>query len=352
MPKTYQILAIETSCDETAAAVLQVAPKSNKLLSNIISSQEKIHAQFGGIVPEVAARLHIEKILPVIDLALQRANTTLEKIDYLAVCYGPGLVSSLMIGVETMKTLAFTLKKPLIKINHLEAHLLSAELESKQSIKFPCVGLIVSGGHTQIIYMPDYLKYKLIGETRDDAAGEAYDKCAKILGLGYPGGPAIDIAAGKAEASNSKFQIKLPRPMINKGFDMSFSGLKTAVLYAWQDMQKTLSKKELENAIPIIAKEFQQAAVEVLVSKTLRAAEKYKAKTVVLGGGVSASKELKQQMAAGIIKQFPKTQFLAPEVRHSGDNAAMIAQAAYYHIKKRNFTEPFSLRSDPNSQLV
>ncbi len=348
MKKQALILAIESSCDETAAAVLQADKKDFKVLASLVSSQVQVHAKYGGVVPEVAARLHIEKILPIITLALKQAKKKMADIDCLAVTGGPGLMSSLMIGTETAKALALALKKPLIRINHIEGHLLSIT----EKLKFPAVGLVVSGGHTQIILVKDYLKYKLIGETRDDAAGEAFDKVAKILGLGYPGGPAIGMAAEKA-AGDKRFDIQLPRPMLDKpGYEMSFSGLKTSVLYKWNELVKILPTKDIDNAKNIMAREFQKAVIDVLVGKTVKAAAEFKAKTIILGGGVSANKLLRSEMLETVKEKLNEVTVLLPEIKMSGDNAAMIAQAAYFHLLKKDFINPLKLKADPGWQLV
>jgi len=349
MKKTIYILGIESSCDETAASILKVEAGNFEILSSVISSQVKVHAKFGGIVPEVAARLHIEKVLPIIESAVAKAGLEMEQVDYLAVCSGPGLVSSLMVGLETAKVLAHAFNKPLVRINHIEGHLLSIS----EKLKFPAIGLVVSGGHTQIILAKDYLKYELLGETRDDAAGEAFDKVSKILDLGYPGGPAISKIAETSNSSDLKLEIKLPRPMLDsKNYDMSFSGLKTAVLYKWQELKETLNKKDLEKSKVLVAKEFQQSVVDVLITKTLKAVKEYKAKTLVIGGGVSANKLLRSAFDKNIKETLPSVEFLVPELSMTGDNAAMIAQAAYYHIKKKDFADPLNLTADPNWQLV
>jgi len=368
-----KILAIETSCDETAAAVVKAGRGRFEILSNVISSQVKVHAKYGGVVPEVAARLHIEKILPIVQLALSQAKIKVSDVAAIAVCAGPGLISSLLVGVETAKTLAYAFSKPLVKVNHIEGHLLSSSglaknQEIKKSrnqdfeIKFPAVGLIVSGGHTQLILVKDYLKYKLIGETLDDAAGEAFDKAAKIMGIGYPGGPAISAWAEKAQ--NSKLQVQnkskiqnlkfqSPRPMINSGdFTMSFSGLKTAILYSWQKLSVGLTGKALDELKAEFACEFQQAVVDVLAAKTLAAAEKYHARTIMLGGGVSANKSLRKTLGQRIEKKLPNVEFLYPDMVMTGDNAAMIAMAAYYHIIRKDFVSPFKLKADPQWELV
>ncbi len=364
MLSVMKILGIESSCDETAASVVDFSGGKISVLSSFVSSQVKVHAKYGGVVPEVAARLHVEKVLPMIELALSEAKLSWKKIDAIAVTSGPGLVSSLIIGVETAKTLAMALDKPLIKVNHIEGHLWSFlgqgftnyELATNlrittSNIKFPAVALIVSGGHTQIVHVKDYLKYKLIGETKDDAAGEAFDKTAKILELGYPGGPLISKAALNA---TGEFKIKLPRPMIDsKDFYMSFSGLKTAVLYAWQDLiRDEIAPAILEKLKAEMAKEFQQAVVDVLIGKTLKAAKKYKARTIILGGGVSANRELRAQLENKIKTELPGVKFYFPEMAMTGDNAAMIAIAGYFHAKKKDFVSPFKLKADPNWELV
>ena len=346
------ILGIETSCDETAVSVVKIEHGNFKIFSNIISSQVKVHAKYGGVVPEVAARLHIKIILPLVERSLKEARLNWKKIDYIAVCSGPGLMSSLLVGIETAKTLAYVFKKPLIKINHLEGHLFSGQNKVKEW-KLPIIGLVVSGGHTQIYLIKDYLKYKLVGGTIDDAAGEAFDKVAKILGLGYPGGPAISNYVAKSKISKLKKHqpIILPRPMIKSNdLQMSFSGLKTAVLYAWRDGQLKFKGIELEKARLSLATDFQQAVIDVLVKKTLKAAEKYNAKIVVLGGGVSANFELRKQLGEAIAHNG-NVKFVAPELKMTGDNAAMIAKAAYYHVKKKDFVEPFKLTADANWEL-
>ncbi|HMB26035.1 MAG TPA: tRNA (adenosine(37)-N6)-threonylcarbamoyltransferase complex transferase subunit TsaD [Patescibacteria group bacterium] len=360
-----KILAIETSCDETAGAVIKVENNDFHILSNVVSSQEKVHAEYGGIVPEVAARLHVENIMPIVEKALKTANTDLsstdkeKKVDYIAVCAGPGLISSLMVGVETGKTLAYVFKKPLVKINHLEGHLLSFKGNKEKNIKFPAIGLIVSGGHTQLFLIKDYLKYKLIGQTRDDAVGEAFDKTAKILSLGYPGGPAISRSAEEKDSQNikeiknrdSKLDLSLPRPMLKTAdFDMSFSGLKTALLYTWRDIEKKYNQEEQSSLKSGLAAEFQKAVVEVLVSKTFRAVEKYKAKSLVVGGGVSANMVLRRHLIDKAEK-FDIDLFL-PGQGMTGDNAAMIGLAAYYHIKKKDFIKPVDLKANPDWELT
>jgi len=364
------LLGIETSCDETAVAVLEIRNSKLEIRNNIVSSQVKIHAQYGGIVPEVAARKHAENIISVLKAALnpksevcygkttpRRVNRKqiqnsrfeiLNSFKAIAVTNGPGLITSLLVGVETAKTLAFLLKKPLIPVNHLAAHIyanwltpirsnLKSEIHCDQATSqsvnlkqiFPAVCLVVSGGHTELILMKDFEKFKKIGQTLDDAAGECFDKVAKILGLGYPGGPAI--AAEAAKIQNSKSEITLPRPMINSSdFNFSFSGLKTAVLYKTRELGDSQTRK----FIPIICNEVQQAIIDVLIEKTLRAAQKYKAKSIVLGGGVAANNELRKQFQLKIKNCKLKMDFLVPPKNLCTDNAAMIAAAGYFKLKK------------------
>jgi N6-L-threonylcarbamoyladenine synthase len=312
-----KILAIETSCDETAAAIID----NGKIKSNIIASQAKLHARYGGVVPEVAARSHINAIIPTIDLALKQAHTKLTDLDYIAVTQGPGLMTSLMVGIDTAKAIGTSLNIPVIPINHLEAHIYANFVEAK--IRFPGVILIVSGGHTLLVEIKGHGKYRILGETVDDAAGEAFDKTAKMLGLGYPGGPMISKLAinGNPEA------FSFPRPMINSNnFNFSFSGLKTAVLYT-VSKQRTVNSKQK----PDLAASVQQAIVDVLIAKTEKAIKQYKPKTIMLGGGVAANQLLRERF-----KKLSTIYHLAsviPQFEYCTDNAAMIGLAAYYRLK-------------------
>jgi len=352
MNESIKILGIESSCDETAVAVIEVIGENLDCLASVVSSQVQVHAKYGGVVPEVAARLHVEKILPLIQEALKNADCGLKDIDAIAVCGGPGLISALIIGVETGKALAVALNKPLIRVNHIEGHILSVEKEKAGQIKFPAVALIVSGGHTQLILMKGYGDYELIGTTLDDAAGEAFDKTAKILGLGYPGGPAISVEAQKAGGKN-EFNIKLPRPMIESGdFNFSFSGIKTSVLYKWNALKKDFSEHQLEIAKADMAAEFQQAVVDVLVEKAVQAGIQYDAKTIILAGGVSANKVLREQLGKAVENRLPGVEFNFPEMSMTGDNAAMIAVAGYYHAVRKDFADPLKFSADPNWELV
>ncbi len=342
-----KILGIETSCDETSAAVVESDGRNFEVKSNIVSSQIKIHAKYGGVVPEVAARKHVEAILPVLDEALRQAQgITSKKIDAVAVASGPGLITSLLVGNEVAKILSWFWKKPLNRINHMEAHIAANWLMNKK-INFPALCLVVSGGHTELVLMRAHGKYEVLGETRDDAAGECFDKTAKILGLGYPGGPAIAAAAAKAE--DGKIGIRLPRPMIESpDFDFSFSGLKTAVLYGAKDL---LAKYKMEEIVAPMAHEIQEAIVDVLLAKTIRAAKKIGVKTVMLAGGVSANKRLRERFAAAVQNDLPGVGWNIPDFQLCTDNAAMVAAAGYFHTVKKDFTPWQKLKVDPNWEL-
>lgn len=348
------ILAIETSCDETAAAVLD----GKKVLSNIVASQIDIHKKTGGIVPEVASRAHIEKILPVIEEALQKADTRIESVDLITVTTGPGLIGSLLVGVETAKTLAYAYEKPIIGINHLEGHIYANWIENKPEL--PAMILTVSGGHTSLIYMKNLEQFKIIGETRDDAAGEAFDKVAKILDLGYPGGPAIQKAAERYKAQKSDRKIKFPRPMLDQD-DFSFSGLKTSVLY------KTMKLKLNNKLKSQIAYEFQKAIVESLVIKTIKAAERHEVKSILLSGGVAANKLLRSELEKAVrnycsskartndfsadksaLKNKCPIAFHVPSFEYCTDNAAMIGVAAYIKSLKAKPQKWYDINADAN----
>ena len=427
-----KILAIETSCDETAIAIAEFTGRKMRpdvsVLSNIVSSQIAIHRKFGGVVPNLARREHEKNLVPILREALKetemykvfgikypvlskRIQNTKYKIldtilarepelkqqfkkyilpisppaiDAVAVTYGPGLAPALWVGVNFARALAVLWEKPLIPINHMEGHAYSALLEERRieiskaqitnyklqirNIQFPALALLVSGGHTELVLMRGHGKWKIIGETRDDAAGEAFDKVARILGLGYPGGPQISALAEiadkrgqkksrtNAETSNNLRKsmhtesprmpaLRLPRPMLNSdNLDFSFSGLKTAVLYLARD----LGVKQTKKLRPMIAKEFQEAVVDVLVKKTLRAAKELKAKTILLGGGVAANKELRHRLESAVKKEIPKTSCQLPITNLTGDNALMIAIAAHFMGKKKAWNK---VHADANARL-
>ncbi len=395
-----KILAIETSCDDTGIAILEVHPvksakggvsqkakqfdwarKTNfKVLSNVVSSQIKIHKQYGGVFPMMAKREHQKNLVPVLIKSLKKAKLIEEKttaygggpqnavkeiteikdkkleeifkkepelykltkkflgnyekpnIDFIAVTYGPGLEPCLWTGVNLARALSYFWQIPIIPINHIEAHILvnfldpSTSLRARKKIKFPAISLVVSGGHTQLILVKDIGKYQIIGETRDDAAGECFDKAAKILGLDYPGGPLIS----KIASTVKKSTVSLPRPMMHtKDYDFSFSGLKTAVLY------ETKGKKLTKDYVKAVCFEVQQSIIDVLVKKTTNAAKDYKVKTIILGGGVSANKELRKQLGEKIKAELKKTDYIIPDESLSTDNGLMIAVAASFHKNKK-----------------
>ena len=360
------ILGIETSCDETAVSLVEAKENKLKTLSNIISSQVKLHAKWGGVVPNLAAREHLKNIIPVLKTAFKKAGVKPSNIDLIAVTQGPGLIPALLIGANAAKTLSYVWQKPLIGIHHIEGHIYAnfIHVNSKfkiQNSKFPILCLVVSGGHTQLVLMKKHLDYEIIGQTLDDAVGEAFDKVARILGLGYPGGPIISKLATRNSQLKKKnnFQICLPRPMIDsKDFNFSFSGLKTAVLYKVKKLKK-LPVTDYELLVAGIAAEFQQAAIDVLIHKTIKAAQKYNPKTIMLAGGVSANQELRKQLSEFIEKNFPSAHRILPATSYSTDNAAMIAAAGYYRWKnmsaeqrKKALRNWKTLQADANLELA
>lgn len=380
-----KILGIETSCDETAASVIEcpaetlqcnVSTRSGageiKVLSNVVSSQIEIHKKYGGVVPEVAAREHVLNILPVVNEAMEKAGIhhpvlrppllTKEGIksrgkcgvDAIAVTVGPGLITSLIVGVETAKTLSYAWGVPVIAVNHIEGHIYSNFIDN-QNIKFPALILTVSGGHTILVLMKGLGKFQVLGETRDDAAGEAFDKAAQLMGIGYPGGPEVARMATQVKSEKPVLDrdqglkvksINLPRPMIESpNLDFSFSGLKTALLYEL--------KKDMDwgKRIPEYCHEFQQAVIDVLISKTLKAAKKHKIKTVLLSGGVSANKELRIQLEQAVKNNLSNTNFFVPDLKYTTDNAVMIAVNGYYKALRKKYTPWNKLKVDANLEL-
>jgi N6-L-threonylcarbamoyladenine synthase len=333
--KPVNILGIETSCDETAAAVVA---DGRIIKSSIIASQTKLHEKYGGVVPEIASRAHIEKIYPVITEAIQQADVTKDDIDAIAVANQPGLTIALMVGVTAAKTLALIWEKPLMAINHLHAHLQSA-IVTDENLQLPAVALIVSGGHTCLYDYQSPLEPKLLGSTIDDAAGEAFDKVATILKLPYPGGPAIEKTAKKGNPN----AIKFPRSMLGPdSLDFSFSGIKTAVLYycRGQDMKGENKVDSMTNEqIADIAASFQAAVVDVLVKKTKRAAEKIGAETVLLGGGVAANTQLRTDLQTMCDTTEPAKKLLIAPKQYCTDNAVMVASLAYHKFKAGIFAD-------------
>lgn len=353
MKKSINILAIETSCDETAASVLSgnltgVHPNF-KFLSSVVKSQIDIHRKTGGVVPEVAAREHMVNILPVTEKALLDAKLKLNQVDYLAVTSGPGLVVSLIVGTEFAKGLSLASKVPLLPTNHMEGHLYSAFADQTKPVKFPVLSIIVSGGHTMFVLMKDYKNYKVIGSTVDDAAGEAFDKIARLLKLPYPGGPEISKLA-----KSGKTDLKFPRPMLDqKNFQFSFSGLKTAVLYyidrvTSQGKQKKRSLTKQEKCD--IAMSFENAVVDVLTTKALRATKKFGCKTISLSGGVAANTALRNSLKA--MCSDSNIRFSVPDFELCTDNAQMIALAAYFNLRSGNKPVPAGkVKADPSWEI-
>ncbi len=340
MPST--ILAIESSCDETAVAILRQQENSVEILASEISSQIDIHREFGGVVPELASRNHSLNLRPLIDLALKNAGVKIEEIDAFGATAGPGLASSLLVGNTTAKALAIAAGKPFISVNHMEGHLLSPFIESGE-LK-PNLALIVSGGHTMLIHMSDFGKYKLLGSTKDDAAGEAYDKVGKMLGLPYPGGPEIE----KTARSGSPTAFKFPRSMMKDGLDFSFSGLKTAVLYQLEKLNPETGRPPAD-AIPDLCASFQQAVIDVLVYKTIKATKESGETCITVSGGVSCNQALRSAMLEACEKNNIEL-LIAPPLL-STDNAAMIAFVALQkHL--RGDSSSFSEDINPNLKLV
>jgi len=344
------ILSIETSCDETAVAIVRIKGGKVEVLADIVSSQIKMHSEYGGVVPQLAARAHLRNMVPVLEKAFKKAKISKDELDYIAVTKGPGLIPALMIGVNSAKALAFILGKPIVEVNHLEGHIYANWLSKEKpdfyalkKMKFPVLCLIVSGGHTQLVLMKKNMRFDIVGETVDDAVGEAFDKVAKLLGLGYPGGPMVEKLAKCGDGD----RIFLPRPMLRSGdLNFSFSGLKTAVLYETRKEENINEKYRAD-----ICASFQSAVIEVLTAKTIAAAKKYKVKNIFLGGGVSANKALCKGLGAGIKKNLPGVEFSFPEFKFTTDNALMIAIAGYYHIKDKDIGDWRDLSPDMNFRL-
>lgn len=396
-----KILGIETSCDETAVAVIEMSgPKQRpriKILSNAVLSQIPLHQKFGGVVPNLAKREHQRNLVPILLKALGEARLLKSKsknqkskiqikiqketekilerepellkrfkknvlslaaprIDAIAVTVGPGLEPALWTGVNFVRALSYFWRKPIIPVNHLEGHIYTVMLGDHPAmkrwfrlvpLKLPALILIVSGGHTELVLMKGFGHYSIIGETRDDAAGEAFDKVAKMLGMKYPGGPEVAAAAAKFKVTSPKFKVTFPRPMVNSNdFDFSFSGLKTAVLYFLQDAKKKYPMSILR---PVIAKEFQDAVVDVLVAKTIRAAKEFHAKSVILGGGVAANTLLRETLRKRAARDLPRTTLSLPSTELTGDNALMIALAGYFLKKKKAWSK---IHANANQRLA
>jgi N6-L-threonylcarbamoyladenine synthase len=339
-----RILGIETSCDETAAAVVE---NGRVILSSVVASQIDLHAQYGGVFPEVASRQHVKAIYPIIEQSLQKAHVTISDLDAIAVTRGPGLPGSLVIGMNAAKGLAISRSLPLIGVNHIEGHLYSAWLntpgqDTAPAPQFPLVALIVSGGHTEIILMRDHLTYERLGSTLDDAAGEAFDKVARLLGLSYPGGPAIQ----KAAQDGNPLAFNFPRAWLEGSYDFSFSGLKTAVLREVRRREENQTDDKTA-ALPVadMAASFQAAVVDVLVSKTMQAAKTFQAKEIIVAGGVSANRSLRQSFQLRVTSPLH-----IPHISLCTDNAAMIAAAGYFRFIRQQ-RDPLNMDVLPNWPL-
>lgn len=315
------ILSIESSCDETAMAIVE---DGRKILSNTVYTQIAIHTMYGGVVPEVASREHIKKITYVLDEALKQANLTLDDIDAVAVTKEPGLIGSLMVGINTAKTISLCFNKPLIYVNHIHGHIYANYLE--EDFTFPLLALVVSGGHTELVLMKDHMEFEILGETLDDAVGEAYDKVARVVNVGYPGGPIIDKMAHIGIPAYSLPHIKLSKDSL----DFSFSGLKSAVINLCHNANQRGETLDANN----LAASFQNAVIDVLVSKTTLAAKQYDVKQVIIAGGVAANKGLRNAMQEAM--ENLNIKLTVPQFKYCTDNAAMIAAAAYNQYIKEN----------------
>ena len=318
-------LALETSCDETSAAVIA---DGRMIMSNIISSQVPLHQKYGGVVPEIASRKHIENVLPVVEEALTQAGVSRTDIDVIGVTYGPGLVGALLVGVAASKALAYGFDKPLVGVNHLEGHIFANFLTHRE-LEPPLVALVVSGGHTSLVWLKSYEDIELLGQTRDDAAGEAFDKIARVMGLPYPGGPQIDQLA----LSGNPAAIDFPRALTKEGFAFSFSGLKSAVL----NYLNSAAQRGQDVSLPDVAASFQRAVVDVLVDKTMNAAAHCGTNQIVLAGGVAANSRLQRQFETACKEQGIGLYYPSPVL--CTDNAAMIGCRAYYKAKAGKYAD-------------
>ncbi len=382
------ILSIETSCDDTSVAIIKASGKkrvSFKVLSNIISSQIEIHKEWGGVYPSLAKREHKKNLIPVFKESLKKAKLfkkqkekeinkkEIEKIlerepellklflkeipkikkpniDFISVTQGPGLEPCLWVGINFARALSSYWKIPIIPVNHIKGHIFASFLNKKIDLKstFPAICLVVSGGHTQLMHIKNTKSYKIIGETRDDAAGECLDKIARILGLEYPGGPIIEKIAKNYK--KKKEGIVFPRPMINtKNYDFSFSGLKTAVLYDFKKRNK--KERESKEYIQQACYQAQQAVIDVLVHKTIKALHNFDAKSLILGGGVIANKKLREEIKKSLNKDFPKIKLLVPEKKYCTDNAAMTAAASYFSYLEKGIKEQKNLKANSNLRV-
>lgn len=329
------ILAIESSCDETSVAVLK---NGNEVLSHLIFSQIDIHKLYGGVVPEIASRNHVKHVTKLIDEALIEAKISAKDINYVAVTKGPGLIGSLLVGINAATAFAYANNLPIIGTNHLAGHIYAASIDHE--LKFPVIALLVSGGHTELVYMKDHFDFEIIGTTLDDAVGEAYDKVARTLGLSYPGGPIVDKLAQKGID-----EYDLPRVFLDKEkYDFSFSGLKSAVI----NTVHNLKQKNKEVNVNNMAASFQNSVMDVLIEKTKNAANKYKAKQVIVVGGVAANSELRRR----INEEIANKEVIIPKFIYCTDNAAMIAAAAFYQLKKESPSSDYIIKGFSTKQMI
>ena len=329
------ILAIESSCDETSCAIVKNGEED---VATVIMSQIDIHTQYGGVVPEIASREHLKCITLVIEECLKKANMNMDNIDAIAVTYGPGLVGSLLVGVEAAKTLALIYDKPLIKVNHMAGHIYANNLTKK--MEYPLISLVISGGHTELIYMKDEYSFEKIGGTLDDAVGECYDKVARVIGVGYPGGPIIDKMAAIGEHT-----YNLPLPLNDDSYDFSFSGLKSAVINLAHNSEQRNEEIIKEN----LAKSFQDVVVEVISKKTMKALKDYNVKRLVVAGGVSANKGIREKLTQ--LCEEEKIDISVPDFKYCTDNATMIGAAAYFAYKHGDLADD-KLNAIPGLNLV
>ncbi|MGA8164363.1 MAG: tRNA (adenosine(37)-N6)-threonylcarbamoyltransferase complex transferase subunit TsaD [Waddliaceae bacterium] len=333
------VLGIESTCDETGAAVVK---QGKEIFSNVVASQHDIHSKFGGVFPELASRRHVETMIPVIDEALNKAKVTLQEIDLIAVANGPGLVGALLMGLNAAKTLAFSLKKPFIGINHVEAHLYAAIMSSPAPPPFPCLGVVLSGAHTSLVYMPEMGRYELLGQTIDDAIGEAFDKVAKVMGLPYPGGPKIEALARRGDPDRYPFKAGKVK---GKPFHFSFSGIKTGVLYTVKGQNGGIVDGDVIAASdkPDIAASFQQTVFSDVISKTVKAAKNSRSQSIVFGGGVTNNRRLREMFSEAV----PPCQLYWPSEGLSLDNAAMIAGLGYHCYRHKELGDHLDLEALP-----
>lgn len=334
--KDQYILGIETSCDETAVAIVK---NGTEIVANVVASQIESHKRFGGVVPEIASRHHVESMTIVLEEALEQANISYEDIDAIAVTEGPGLVGALLIGVNAAKAVAFAHNIPLVGVHHIAGHIYANRLVKE--MKFPLLSLVVSGGHTELVYMEEHGQFKVLGETRDDAAGEAYDKVARTLNLPYPGGPHIDRLAHEGEPT-----VKLPRAWLEEGsYDFSFSGLKSAVINTLHNAEQRGEHIEPAN----LAASFQNSVIEVLVTKARKAAEEFQVKQVLLAGGVAANKGLRAELQKNF-ESLPSVELVIPPLSLCTDNAAMIAAVGSVMFEK-GYRSGFDLNANPGLDI-